>query len=308
MSFVDLSRGAAKAVQTSVIASEAQMETSTFKYLAKWLAWSLLLAMLPLRTVSAEMLVQDLEGDAGQYQLLRDGQEQPLFVLSVLQAGDVVKLRSAQGRVTLVGEGGEVTVVDAGNSPFRIQQAEQRGWMDNALASALDWYRGVSAQQTEMVSLVTRDVSGGALQIQGMAARRNLVPVGMAPLHFRWSGGRGPFTVTVLDAKLRVVLQDTVSEPAFTARQSLPAGRYIVRVEGKGSEHEQRFTVTERPLPDAVLALDAQGLDSGLHEHLAAVMLARSRVWRFTALQFALRGDDLRLSQLLLSGQSNGLR
>jgi len=268
----------------------------------------LLLAASWTLPATAEMLVQSLSGDAGQYQLVRDDTVLGLQPLKVLKAGDVVKVTGPQAALSLVGDDGKVVTVTAGNSPFVVPQAEPRGWMDNAMLAALDWYQGVSNETVQTVSLVTRGQGQGPVQLLGMDLDENLIPAGSGEIRFRWDGGSAPYRVDLLDAEGRLMAGSEVTGREFSyLSDALPAGDYRIRVQSLGDTppqlDEQGFTaINPAELPAEVRQLQASEMVDPLRRHLSAVLLAQYPEWRFASLQLSLAADDSRLSDALLFG------
>lgn len=257
---------------------------------------------------SAEMLVQSLRGDAAQYQLVRGDAVLGLQPLSVLKAGDVVKVTGGDAAVSLVDENGSAIEVTARNSPLIVPATESRGWMDNAMAAALDWYRSATEEEAQAVSLVTRGKSAGPVRLLGMDLTDNLVAAGAAQLHFQWQGGKGPFLVAIEDSTGGLLVGTEVTEPAFIYQTAgLPPGDYLVRVKSLGDrpqqQDEQRFSVVAvTELPAEVRQLAERGLPEPLRSHLSAVLLAQYPEWRFASLQLSRAAGDRRLSDALLLG------
>lgn len=268
---------------------------------------TLLSTVLAAPLAGADMLVQSLAGEPGQYRLERGEQVLPLRPLTVLKPGDHL-LVSGDGVLSLVGDDGKVGEIRAGNSPFVVPSAQSRGWLDNAMVAALDWYQGVADDKVQTVSLVTRGQGDGKLQLLGMMLDENLLPEGSGELRFSWSGGEAPYRVSLLTSQGDLVAATQVRERSFRyAGAALPQGDYLVRVEGLGGSRpqldEQYFSVIDAiELPEQVRALQDRQFTGPMHDQLAAVLLARYPEWRFASLQLAQSAGDQRLSAALLSG------
>jgi len=272
-------------------------------------AWVMtVLAGLNAVPANAEMLVQSLAGDAAQYQLIRGKDPQPLRPLSVLKPGDRIQVAGEQGVLSLLGDDGKVITVTAANSPFVVPQVESRGWMDNAMLAALDWYQGVTDDTVQTVSLVSRGQGEGPVQLLGMDLEENLLPTGSGEIRFRWDGGSAPYRVDLLGADGRLMAGIEVMEREYRyLRDALPAGDYRIRVQSLGDTQpqvdEQGFTVIDpAELPAEVRQLQASEMVDPLRRHLSAVLLAQYPEWRFASLQLSLAADDSRLSDALLFG------
>jgi hypothetical protein len=235
----------------------------------------LLLAAPALAEPVAEVgFVESFEGDAADYELERGDARLGVAVLTPLQAGDRVSVRSAGGRIVLRLSGDRAATVTRAESPYPVAgDASGASVLGNVARWVASWSEGEAEAQG--VSLVAR--GSGALAaplldppVQRMAARDG-------PLCVAWLGGEPPFELSLHESSARAPgarLELSELHARLDARLAPERSPLRLRLrDAIGAERSAEIEVLPHA-PEPPPALAEAALDPMVRSVLAAAWLA----------------------------------
>ena len=175
----------------------------------------------------------DLPGGEGSGAVIRDGQEVPVKLLMPVFDGDVVFVRGGAGRIVLELGAAETVVIGPEMPRLEVRGEIATGddtWsLISALAEALS---GESAEAPD--NLAAR---GDATSIVVAAAGRgrNLLPRGLGEVGLEWSGGTGPYRISLEGPAGKTLLAETAEARAVLPLASAVDEKFAITIEDSRS-------------------------------------------------------------------------
>ncbi len=258
---------------------------------------------------SADVVVSNFEGAPEQYLVVHAGEETPPRPGMLLGAGDLVSVRSDEGRLTLVDLGGRTLVLRGAEEEYRVPEAASPTWLDNAFRASSDWWLGLWASNDESVATIARGEDDPP-RLLGMVRGENLVPNTLKTIRLDWDGGSAPYRLEIAGDGGIVWNAVVESGPAEIPLHALTEEWYRVRISIRRQGSEIRdageiFLVPVDELPEQARAIVASPLPTAIKNLYVSLALAAHPEWRFAALQYAIAGEDARhLEKALLAGRS----
>ena len=250
-------------------------------------------------SVQAAYWVEAMAGPAGSCQLLRDGKPAELRTLMLLRENDRITL-AGQCSVVLAGTTDDHIRITAANSPYDVPDAEPAPTaLQNIEDWVVSWYNSQSEKALTEVAAVSRGDTAPAAPVllEAVDSERNMLLAGTRSLEVRWTGGVGPYLVTLTDMRGQLVAKAEVTpsrEKAVAlsgATLSLPAlqvADYELRVKAAESAQSVRIAVVPATQePKTAASMLAPGVPEHIRQSYRAISLGSLYEWRFQALQIA---------------------
>ena len=198
----------------------------------------------------------DLPGGEGSGAVIRDGQEVPVKLLMPVFDGDVVFVRGGAGRIVLELGAAETVVIGPEMPRLEVRGEIATGddtWsLISALAEALS---GESAEAPD--NLAAR---GDATSIVVAAAGRgrNLLPRGLGEVGLEWSGGTGPYRISLEGPAGKTLLAETAEARAVLPLASAVDEKFAITIEDSRSVSRRLRFAWRDGTPEAPAAVLAR--------------------------------------------------
>jgi hypothetical protein len=240
--------------------------------------------------------IESFEGEAEQYQILRDGQRVPVEIFTILLEGDQVVVMSPAGRIRLaLGDGSLVEEVRSGSGGYIVRPAHAPTLPINMMRWAGRWFTSWHrSQQNGIVPVYVRKGSSSPILLPPLRDIPDRLQAGVRPLFLAWHGGHAPYRVSLVRAGVNgfILSVDNVRELRLRSEPlSLSPGSHILTVEDANGRQARAklLVVSNDELPAAPDELTRSGLAPAARVTLFAAWLAsrEDQRWVFEAYQQA---------------------
>jgi hypothetical protein len=235
--------------------------------------------------------------DFSAFKVIRNGQDLPP-VNADLQACDTVQLLKDQAVVRITLSGYQRIQLDASVNDKKVQVpcAEKPGWFGKSLAlvRAIAGMATAPSAQTEALAGTRGQADAPPLMVMALGNYNPLLVAGERSLFITWSGGQGPYSVTLRHYNgAQVVGRNDIDAHAVRLpKVQLPPGRYVLLVQGSnkyGIKEDNVTIVAPSRLPAEPKTLRDASLSKSDHQLLYAYYLEGwgKGEWTLEALQRA---------------------
>jgi len=257
-------------------------------------------------TPAGYVVEAELPDGAGSGAVIRNGVELPARLLMPVYEGDVVFVRGDAGRIVVELGEGETVVVGPDMPRLEVRGEIATGddaWsLLDALAAAL------SGDSDETPENMAARGDPSTIIVAASGRGRNLLPLGLGEVGLQWSGGTGPYRVSLEGTGGKTVLAETAEPVAVAPLAAATGEKFVITIEdSRGVSRRLRFAWREKT-PEAPSALLARaGGQAAVLARAAWLAAAEDGAWALAAAENLRRNpfkdeSSARLRSMILSG------
>lgn len=263
------------------------------------------LLLLSTNLAYAVLFIADIEGKSETVEIQREGKILPPAFFMPLKEKDIIRITSADTKLTLLRDGRNPTILNRSNTPFTIpQQNPSQSVWDSIVA----WWTDIPTPESREKAIAVfgrgDDTPGKSYPLKLLGSNPhgdNWITLETPQLYIAWEGGKAPFTIRLLDEQNNILVehQSQIRSVLLSTKKLQVGQNYHVQVScidpSKSNQtrivnliDDRKLTIVSADkLPTDIQSLNQLSLSREAKTRLKLAYLPQIPEWHFEALQAA---------------------